>query len=248
MRRQRTPRRPCPSLPRPREQSSAAHRLRIHHARPASLSRRLDRRLLWCGRRTVVRRYRAGSARGRPRRFIRTVPRKPARDRSAADRRRARSNCLGAAQVTAASLSRSENLLAIGRFGVGYDSVNVPACTAADVALVTTVGAVDRSVAEGTICWMLALTHHVRPRTASCVREPGPRSGYIGATSRSNSGRDRDGGHRPKANRVGGRFRHAAAAGLRSVSRRAGRGADGRPTRGARRADVAPTSCRSIAR
>src|ERR1700686_973276 len=48
-------------------------------------------------------------------------------------------------RVTARRLSTSENLLAIGRFGVGYDSVDVDACTAADVALVTAVGAVDRS-------------------------------------------------------------------------------------------------------
>ena len=54
-------------------------------------------------------------------------------------------------RVTARSLSMSENLLAIGRFGVGYDSVDVEACTAADVALVTAVGAVYRSVAEATV-------------------------------------------------------------------------------------------------
>jgi phosphoglycerate dehydrogenase-like enzyme len=67
-------------------------------------------------------------------------------------------------RVTARSLSKSETLLAIGRFGVGYDSVDVEACTAADVALVTAVGAVDRSVAEATVTWMLALTHHVRTK------------------------------------------------------------------------------------
>jgi phosphoglycerate dehydrogenase-like enzyme len=69
-----------------------------------------------------------------------------------------------APRVTARSVSKSENLLAIGRFGVGYDSVDVEACTAADVALITAVGAVDRSVAEATLGWMLALTHHVRAK------------------------------------------------------------------------------------
>jgi len=64
-------------------------------------------------------------------------------------------------RVTAHSVSRSENLLAVGRFGVGYDTVDVAACTAADVALVTTVGAVDRPVAEATVGWMLAMTHHM---------------------------------------------------------------------------------------
>lgn len=67
-------------------------------------------------------------------------------------------------KVTANSVSQAENLLAVGRFGVGYDSVDVEACTAADVALITAVGAVDRSVAEATLGWMLALTHHVRTK------------------------------------------------------------------------------------
>jgi len=65
-------------------------------------------------------------------------------------------------RVTANSLAACPDLLAIGRFGVGYDSVDVPACTAADVLLFIAVGAVDRSVAEATIGWMIDLTHHTR--------------------------------------------------------------------------------------
>ncbi|HEY3789906.1 MAG TPA: aldolase/citrate lyase family protein, partial [Urbifossiella sp.] len=65
-------------------------------------------------------------------------------------------------RVSAASLANSEDLLAIGRFGVGYDSVDVSACTAADVLLFIAAGAVDRPVAEATVAWMLALSHHVR--------------------------------------------------------------------------------------
>jgi phosphoglycerate dehydrogenase-like enzyme len=64
--------------------------------------------------------------------------------------------------VTAASVAQARDLLAIGRFGVGYDAVNVAACTAADVVVFITVGAVDHSVAEATVGWMIALTHHVR--------------------------------------------------------------------------------------
>jgi phosphoglycerate dehydrogenase-like enzyme len=64
--------------------------------------------------------------------------------------------------VTAETVSRAENLLAIGRFGVGYDAVDVAACTAADVVVFITAGAVDRSVAEATVGWMMALAHHVR--------------------------------------------------------------------------------------
>ena len=71
-----------------------------------------------------------------------------------------------APKVTERSVSAADNLLAIGRFGVGYDSVDVASCTAADVAVFITAGAVDRSVAEATVGWMLALTHHVRVKDA----------------------------------------------------------------------------------
>jgi phosphoglycerate dehydrogenase-like enzyme len=66
--------------------------------------------------------------------------------------------------VTAASVSKAENLLIMARFGVGYDSVDINACTAADVLVTITKGAVDRSVAEATIGWMLALGHHLRAK------------------------------------------------------------------------------------
>lgn len=64
-------------------------------------------------------------------------------------------------RVTSASLSGSDQLLAIGRFGVGYDSVDVEACTQRDVLAMITAGAVDRPVAEATMGWMIALTHHM---------------------------------------------------------------------------------------
>jgi phosphoglycerate dehydrogenase-like enzyme len=64
-------------------------------------------------------------------------------------------------KVTADSLARCDDLLAISRFGVGYDSVDVEACTASHVLVTITPGAVDRPVAEATIGWMLALTHRM---------------------------------------------------------------------------------------
>ena len=64
--------------------------------------------------------------------------------------------------VTAESVSRCGDLLAIGRFGVGYDAVDVAACTFADVVVFITAGAVDRSVAEATVGWMIALSHNAR--------------------------------------------------------------------------------------
>src|SRR4051812_36841933 len=88
-------------------------------------------------------------------------------------------------RVTGHSLSQAHDLLAIGRFGVGYDSVDVAACTAADVVLFITVGAVDRPVAEATVAWMLALTHHVRAKDR-LVREGRwhERSAYMGSELR----------------------------------------------------------------
>ena len=64
-------------------------------------------------------------------------------------------------KVTANSLVGSEQLLAINRFGVGYDTVDVEACSAKDVLLTITPGAVDRPVAEAAVGWMLALSHRM---------------------------------------------------------------------------------------
>src|SRR5262249_61297961 len=49
--------------------------------------------------------------------------------------------------VTSDSLANCPELLAVTRFGVGYDSVDVAACTRADVLAIITAGAVDRSMA-----------------------------------------------------------------------------------------------------
>lgn len=68
--------------------------------------------------------------------------------------------------VTAETVADSPDLLAVGRFGVGYDAVDVSACTRANVAVFITAGAVDRSVAEATVGWMIALSHHFRMKDA----------------------------------------------------------------------------------
>jgi len=64
-------------------------------------------------------------------------------------------------KVAAESLRETKELLLIARFGVGFDSVDVDACTAHDVLVTITSGAVDRPVAEATLGWMIALTHHM---------------------------------------------------------------------------------------
>ncbi|MFW5846107.1 MAG: NAD(P)-dependent oxidoreductase [Planctomycetota bacterium] len=88
-------------------------------------------------------------------------------------------------KVTAASLSKSQDLLAVGRFGVGYDGVDVAACTANDVCLFITAGAVDRPVAEATVMWMLALGHRLRAKD-ELARAGGwdARSGLMGGELR----------------------------------------------------------------
>jgi len=62
--------------------------------------------------------------------------------------------------VSAETLALADDLLVVARFGVGYDAVDVAACTRADVLLTITAGAVDRPVAEAVLGWMIALTHH----------------------------------------------------------------------------------------
>lgn len=87
--------------------------------------------------------------------------------------------------VTAETVSRSADLLAIGRFGVGYDTVDVAACTNADVLVYITTGAVDYSVAEATVGWMIALSHHAR--TKDILVRSGrwdERAGYMGTELR----------------------------------------------------------------
>lgn len=87
--------------------------------------------------------------------------------------------------VTAQTVSQSKDLLTIGRFGVGYDAVDVEACTQADVLLFITAGAVDRPVAEATVMWMLALSHRARIKDR-LVRtgEWDERSKYMGSELR----------------------------------------------------------------
>src|SRR5580765_9104909 len=50
--------------------------------------------------------------------------------------------------VTAESVSNAREILVIARFGVGYDAVDVTACTGAAVLVTIPSGEVDRPVAE----------------------------------------------------------------------------------------------------
>ncbi|MBS3651478.1 dehydrogenase [Pseudaminobacter sp. 19-2017] len=61
-------------------------------------------------------------------------------------------------RFTSESVPRSGRLSVVARFGVGYDTVDVSACTKAGIALVITPDGVRRPVAVSVITLMLALT------------------------------------------------------------------------------------------
>ena len=140
--------------------------------------------------------------------------------------------------VTAETVAQSRDLLAIGRFGVGYDAVDVDACTQADVVVFITAGAVDRSVAEATVGWMIALTHHLR--TKDILVRTGrwdERSRYMGRELRDRTfGAIGLGGIGRATVGLLQRVRHEDAAGVRSLRRRPDRRPAGRRLVGARRA------------
>ena len=64
-----------------------------------------------------------------------------------------------APKVNSATLDGANRLSVIARFGVGYDNVEVPACTSAGVMLTITPDGVRRPVAVSAITLLLALSH-----------------------------------------------------------------------------------------
>lgn len=64
-----------------------------------------------------------------------------------------------APRVTARTLAGSQRLAVVARFGVGYDTVDVEACTQNGVALTITPDGVRRPVAAAALTLLLALSH-----------------------------------------------------------------------------------------
>ena len=62
-------------------------------------------------------------------------------------------------KVTTATVAGCQRLALVARFGVGYDNVDVPACTAACVMLTITPDGVRRPVASSVLAFLLALAH-----------------------------------------------------------------------------------------
>ncbi len=64
-------------------------------------------------------------------------------------------------RVTPETLAGVDRLTLIARMGVGYDTIDVPACTAAGVALTMTPDAVRRPMASALVTFILALAHRL---------------------------------------------------------------------------------------
>jgi phosphoglycerate dehydrogenase-like enzyme len=64
-------------------------------------------------------------------------------------------------KITAQSLLGVSHLCAIGRCGVGYDNVDLEACTQQGIAVYITPGGVVRPVAEAIVLFVLALSHRL---------------------------------------------------------------------------------------
>lgn len=73
-------------------------------------------------------------------------------------------------RVSAGSLDGVTRFCAIGRCGVGYDNVDLRACTEHDVAVYMTPGGVVRPMAESIVLLVLAVSHNL-VRKDRLVRE-----------------------------------------------------------------------------
>lgn len=72
----------------------------------------------------------------------------------------------------AASIPADGKLAVVARFGVGYDSVDVAACTEADIALVITPDGVRRPVAVTILTFVLALSQKLLIKDRLCRQGP----------------------------------------------------------------------------
>jgi D-3-phosphoglycerate dehydrogenase len=71
--------------------------------------------------------------------------------------------------IDAELLDHARRLMVIGRHGVGYDHIDVPAATARGILVVTTPGANTTSVAEHTLGFIIGLSKHFPQQSASLL-------------------------------------------------------------------------------
>jgi len=99
-------------------------------------------------------------------------------------------------KVTRQSLQGASRLCAIGRCGVGYDNVDLEACTQQDIAVYITPMGVVKPVAESIVLYVLALSHNLilkdrmvrRGQWAESTRQLGrePRERIVGTIGMGN--------------------------------------------------------------
>lgn len=73
---------------------------------------------------------------------------------------------MGHAHITAELLASAPSLQHVARFGAGYESVDVAACTAAGVVVTNTPGAIRRPLALAGLTMLLALSHRLLGKDA----------------------------------------------------------------------------------
>ena len=86
-------------------------------------------------------------------------------------------------RFTPQSVPKSGRLAIVARFGVGYDTVDVPACTANDIVLAITPDGVRRPVAVAILTFILALTGKIMVKDRLTRQGPAgfaARSGHMG--------------------------------------------------------------------
>jgi phosphoglycerate dehydrogenase-like enzyme len=67
----------------------------------------------------------------------------------------------GMERVTAATLDGADGMRVIARNGVGFDTIDLEACTARGIVVTNTAGALSDAVAEEAMALLLALTRHI---------------------------------------------------------------------------------------
>jgi D-3-phosphoglycerate dehydrogenase len=92
---------------------------------------------------------------------------RPSKDQLLASVSDAAAVVVGLEQVDDALLARAPGLKIVSRFGVGYDTVDIPACTRKGVVVGVTNGANDLAVAEHTMMLMLAVARRTIEMDAS---------------------------------------------------------------------------------
>jgi phosphoglycerate dehydrogenase-like enzyme len=88
-----------------------------------------------------------------------------------------------APKVTPESIPGDGRLAAVARFGVGYDNVDVPACTANGIAVIITPDGVRRPVAVSIMTYILALSQKLFIKDRICREGPSgwdKRAAYMG--------------------------------------------------------------------